>query len=97
MNNTFYGGQCADSGPAQRRSGAALASSGKDLALANNSLDLIGQARLLYQRVATLRNDGGTWNLRWRTFATSRIFATTRCLRSRTAAHPTAGETAIMP
>ena len=32
----------------------------EDLALANNSLDLIGQARLLYQRVATLRNDGKT-------------------------------------
>ncbi len=30
----------------------------EDLALANNSLDLIGQARLLYQHVATLRNDG---------------------------------------
>ena len=32
----------------------------EDLALANNSLDLIGQARLLYQHVATLRNDGRT-------------------------------------
>ena len=32
----------------------------EDLALANNSLDLIGQARLLYQRVAALRNDGKT-------------------------------------
>ena len=30
----------------------------EDLALANNSLDLIGQARLLYQHVATLRKDG---------------------------------------
>ncbi len=30
----------------------------EDLALANNSLDLIGQARLLYQHVATVRNDG---------------------------------------
>jgi ring-1,2-phenylacetyl-CoA epoxidase subunit PaaC len=30
----------------------------EDLALANNSLDLIGQARLLYQHVAALRNDG---------------------------------------
>lgn len=30
----------------------------EDLALANNSLDLIGQARLLYQHVATLRGDG---------------------------------------
>lgn len=30
----------------------------EDLALANNSLDLIGQARLLYQHVAQLRNDG---------------------------------------
>ncbi|MBP9906484.1 MAG: phenylacetate-CoA oxygenase subunit PaaC [Rhodoferax sp.] len=32
----------------------------EDLALANNSLDLIGQARLLYQHVATLRGDGKT-------------------------------------
>jgi ring-1,2-phenylacetyl-CoA epoxidase subunit PaaC len=32
----------------------------EDLALANNSLDHIGQARLLYQHVATLRNDGST-------------------------------------
>ena len=32
----------------------------EDLALANNSLDLIGQARLLYQHVAQLRNDGST-------------------------------------
>jgi ring-1,2-phenylacetyl-CoA epoxidase subunit PaaC len=32
----------------------------EDLALANNSLDLIGQARLLYQHVAALRNDGRT-------------------------------------
>ncbi len=30
----------------------------EDLALANNSLDLIGQARLLYQHVADLRKDG---------------------------------------
>ena len=30
----------------------------EDLALANNSLDLIGQARLLYQHVAELRQDG---------------------------------------
>ncbi len=30
----------------------------EDLALANNSLDLIGQARLLYQHVAALRKDG---------------------------------------
>ena len=30
----------------------------EDLALANNSLDLIGQARLLYQHAATLINDG---------------------------------------
>jgi len=30
----------------------------EDLALANNSLDLIGQARLLYQYVATVRKDG---------------------------------------
>nr|WP_315226309.1 1,2-phenylacetyl-CoA epoxidase subunit PaaC [uncultured Albidiferax sp.] len=30
----------------------------EDLALANNSLDLIGQARLLYQHVATVRKDG---------------------------------------
>lgn len=30
----------------------------EDLALANNSLDLIGQSRLLYQHVAALRNDG---------------------------------------
>lgn len=32
----------------------------EDLALANNSLDLIGQARLLYQHVAQLRNNGST-------------------------------------
>ena len=32
----------------------------EDLALANMSLDLIGQARLLYQHVATLKNDGST-------------------------------------
>jgi ring-1,2-phenylacetyl-CoA epoxidase subunit PaaC len=32
----------------------------EDLALANNSLDLIGQARLLYKTVADLRNDGHT-------------------------------------
>ena len=32
----------------------------EDLALANNSLDLIGQARLLYQHVADLRKDGKT-------------------------------------
>jgi ring-1,2-phenylacetyl-CoA epoxidase subunit PaaC len=32
----------------------------EDLALANNSLDLIGQARLLYQHVATVRKDGKT-------------------------------------
>lgn len=32
----------------------------EDLALANNSLDLIGQARLLYQHVAELRDDGST-------------------------------------
>ncbi len=32
----------------------------EDLALANNSLDLIGQARLLYQQVAALRKDGKT-------------------------------------
>ena len=32
----------------------------EDLAMANNSLDLIGQARLLYQQVATLRGDGST-------------------------------------
>ena len=30
----------------------------EDLALANNSLDLIGQARLLYQHVTTVRKDG---------------------------------------
>ncbi|MCW2311117.1 1,2-phenylacetyl-CoA epoxidase subunit PaaC [Rhodoferax antarcticus] len=30
----------------------------EDLALANNSLDLIGQARLLYQHVASVRKDG---------------------------------------
>lgn len=30
----------------------------EDLALANNSLDQIGQARLLYQHVATVRKDG---------------------------------------
>lgn len=32
----------------------------EDLALANNSLDLIGQARLIYQHVAALHNDGYT-------------------------------------
>ena len=32
----------------------------EDLALANNSLDLIGQARLIYQHVAALHNDGRT-------------------------------------
>lgn len=32
----------------------------EDLALANQSLDLIGQARLLYQHVAQLRDDGCT-------------------------------------
>lgn len=32
----------------------------EDLALANNSLDLIGQARLIYQHVADLRKDGRT-------------------------------------
>ena len=32
----------------------------EDLALANNSLDLIGQARLLYQHVAELHDDGST-------------------------------------
>ena len=32
----------------------------EDLALANNALDLIGQARMLYQHVAALRKDGKT-------------------------------------
>lgn len=32
----------------------------EDLALANNALDLIGQARLLYQHVAELRQDGSS-------------------------------------
>ncbi|MGE0496265.1 MAG: 1,2-phenylacetyl-CoA epoxidase subunit PaaC [Ramlibacter sp.] len=32
----------------------------EDIALANISLDLIGQARLLYQHVATLKGDGST-------------------------------------
>ena len=32
----------------------------EDLAMANNSLDLIGQSRLLYQHVAHLRHDGST-------------------------------------
>jgi ring-1,2-phenylacetyl-CoA epoxidase subunit PaaC len=32
----------------------------EDLALANNALDLIGQARMLYQHVATVRKDGKT-------------------------------------
>jgi len=32
----------------------------EDIALANNSLDLIGQARLLYQRAAELLGDGAT-------------------------------------
>ncbi|MEO7954246.1 MAG: 1,2-phenylacetyl-CoA epoxidase subunit PaaC [Polaromonas sp.] len=32
----------------------------EDLALANMSLDFIGQARMLYEHVATLKNDGST-------------------------------------
>ena len=32
----------------------------EDIAMANNSLDLIGQARMLYQYAATLKNDGAT-------------------------------------
>jgi ring-1,2-phenylacetyl-CoA epoxidase subunit PaaC len=32
----------------------------EDIAMANNSLDLIGQARLLYQHAASLMNDGST-------------------------------------
>jgi ring-1,2-phenylacetyl-CoA epoxidase subunit PaaC len=32
----------------------------EDIAMSNISLDLIGQARLIYQHVATLRNDGST-------------------------------------
>lgn len=32
----------------------------EDLALANNALDLIGQARLLYQHVVELRQDGSS-------------------------------------
>ena len=32
----------------------------EDLSMANNSLDLIGQARLLYQHVATLQGNGAT-------------------------------------
>ena len=32
----------------------------EDLAMANNALDLIGQARMLYQHVAHLRQDGST-------------------------------------
>ena len=32
----------------------------EDLALANMSLDLIGQARMLYEHVANLKNDGST-------------------------------------
>jgi len=32
----------------------------EDIAMANNSLDLIGQSRLLYQYAAELRNDGST-------------------------------------
>jgi ring-1,2-phenylacetyl-CoA epoxidase subunit PaaC len=32
----------------------------EDIAMANISLDLIGQARLLYQHIATLKNDGST-------------------------------------
>jgi ring-1,2-phenylacetyl-CoA epoxidase subunit PaaC len=35
----------------------------EDLALANNSLDLIGQARLLYQHAANLKGDGTTEDL----------------------------------
>ena len=32
----------------------------EDIAMANNSLDLIGQARMLYQYAASLKNDGST-------------------------------------
>jgi ring-1,2-phenylacetyl-CoA epoxidase subunit PaaC len=32
----------------------------EDIAMANNSLDLIGQARMLYQHAASLKNDGST-------------------------------------
>jgi ring-1,2-phenylacetyl-CoA epoxidase subunit PaaC len=32
----------------------------EDIAMSNISLDLVGQARLLYQHVATLKNDGST-------------------------------------
>ena len=32
----------------------------EDIAMANNSLDLIGQARMLYQYAAILKNDGST-------------------------------------
>lgn len=32
----------------------------EDIAMANNSLDLIGQARMLYQYAATLKQDGST-------------------------------------
>ena len=32
----------------------------EDLSMANNSLDLIGQARMLYQHAATLKGDGAT-------------------------------------
>lgn len=32
----------------------------EDIAMANNSLDLIGQARMLYQYAATLKQDGAT-------------------------------------
>ena len=32
----------------------------EDIAMSNISLDLVGQARLLYQHVAALKNDGST-------------------------------------
>ena len=46
----------------------------EDIALANNSLDLIGQARLLYQYAAALQGDGAT---AWPTSEMCQIFATT--------------------
>jgi 1,2-phenylacetyl-CoA epoxidase catalytic subunit len=57
----------------------------EDLALANVSLDLIGQARLLYQRVAELKG-GDASEDSWPTSATPTSFATTRCWSCRTTA-----------
>jgi len=57
----------------------------EDLALANNSLDLIGQARLLYQHVATVRKTARAAKTCWPTSATCRSSRTTRCWNCHTA------------